>query len=148
MSLPDAEWDHSSRDWDIINSCQNEHFPLYSLYFYFSFLRFYFFYLFIHDSHRERERQSEKQAPCREPDVGLDPRSPGSRPGPKAGAKPLRYPGIPISIFLIPPKLTVWCCFATVRFSWTLFTFKYYTPSKRRKLSTMNLFYGFIRYFW
>ena len=35
--------------------------------------------------HRERERQRhsqrEKQAPCREPDVGLDPGSPGPRPG-------------------------------------------------------------------
>ena len=30
-----------------------------------------------------------------EPDVGFDPRSSGSRPGPKAGAKPLRHPGIP-----------------------------------------------------
>ena len=43
----------------------------------------------------ERHRQREKQAPCWEPDVGLDPRSPGSRPGPKAGAKPLSHPGIP-----------------------------------------------------
>ena len=33
---------------------------------------------------RERHRQREKQAPCREPDVGLDPRSPGSGPGLKA----------------------------------------------------------------
>ena len=31
----------------------------------------------------------------REPDVRFDPGSPGSRPGPKAGAKPLRHPGIP-----------------------------------------------------
>ena len=31
----------------------------------------------------------------REPDVGLDPGSPGSRPGPKAGTKLLRHPGIP-----------------------------------------------------
>ena len=31
----------------------------------------------------------------REPDVGFDPGSPGSRLGPKAGAKPLRHPGIP-----------------------------------------------------
>ena len=31
----------------------------------------------------------------REPDVGFDPGSPESRPGPKAGAKPLRHPGIP-----------------------------------------------------
>ena len=30
------------------------------------------------------EGQREKQAPCREPDVGLNPRSPGSRPGLKA----------------------------------------------------------------
>ena len=30
-----------------------------------------------------------------EPNVGFDPGSPGSCPGPKAGAKPLRHPGIP-----------------------------------------------------
>ncbi|CAD7685993.1 unnamed protein product [Nyctereutes procyonoides] len=36
----------------------------------------------------------------REPDVGFDPGSPGSRPRPKAGAKPLRHPGIPQKIFL------------------------------------------------
>ena len=35
----------------------------------------------------------------REPDVGFDPGSPGSRPGPKAGAKPLRHPGIPYNHF-------------------------------------------------
>ena len=44
--------------------------------------------LFIHERHRERERQRhrerEKQAPCREPNVGLDPGSPGSGPRPKA----------------------------------------------------------------
>ena len=50
---------------------------------------------------RERERQAETQAEGEagsmhwEPDVGFDPGSPGSRPGPKAGAKPLRHPGIP-----------------------------------------------------
>ena len=32
---------------------------------------------------RQRHRQREKQAPCREPDLGLDPRSPVSHPGPK-----------------------------------------------------------------
>ena len=52
-------------------------------------------------SHREREREAETQAEGgagsmhREPDVGLHPGSPGSRPGPKAGAKQLRHPGIP-----------------------------------------------------
>ena len=34
-----------------------------------------------------------------EPGVGIDPGSPGSRPGPKADAKPLRHPGIPVFIF-------------------------------------------------
>ena len=47
------------------------------------------------ETERQRHRQREKQAPCREPDVGLDPRSPGSGPGPKAGAKPLSHSGIP-----------------------------------------------------
>ena len=42
---------------------------------------------------RQRHRQREKQAPCREPDVGLDPGSPGSRPELKAGAKPLSHLG-------------------------------------------------------
>ena len=31
-----------------------------------------------------------------EPDVGFDPGSPGLCPGPKAGAKPLCHPGIPM----------------------------------------------------
>ena len=62
----------------------------------FFFLRF---YLFIHDRHREREAvtqaEREKQAPCREPDVGLDPGTPGSRPELRAGAQLLSNPGIP-----------------------------------------------------
>ena len=33
---------------------------------------------------KQRHRQREKQAPCREPNVRLDPGSPGSRPGWKA----------------------------------------------------------------
>ena len=44
---------------------------------------------------RQRYRQREKQAPCREPDVGLDPGTPGSCPEPKADAQPLSYPGAP-----------------------------------------------------
>ena len=51
----------------------------------FVFLRFYLFM---------REREREKQAPCREPDVGLDPGFPGLCPGQKAGAKLLSHPGI------------------------------------------------------
>ena len=53
---------------------------------YFSLL---FFYLFM------RHRETERQAPGREPDLGLDPRSPGSRPGAKAGTKLLSRPGCP-----------------------------------------------------
>ena len=46
---------------------------------------------------REAETQAEGEAGSmhREPDVGLDPGSSGSRPGPKAGTKPLSHPGIP-----------------------------------------------------
>ena len=44
---------------------------------------------------RQRHRQREKQAPCREPDTGLDLGSPGSCPGPKTGAKLPSHPGIP-----------------------------------------------------
>ena len=48
---------------------------------------------------RQRHRQREKQALYREPDVGLNPRTPRSRPGPKAGAKPLSHPGVPANLF-------------------------------------------------
>ena len=44
---------------------------------------------------RERVRQREKQAPCREPEAELDPRTPGSRPEPKADTQPLSHPGAP-----------------------------------------------------
>ena len=46
---------------------------------------------------RQRHRQRKKQAPCKEPDVGLNPGAPGSCPGLKAGAKWLSHPGIPES---------------------------------------------------
>ena len=57
-------------------------------------------------THREIEREAETLAEGEagsmhwEPDVGFDPGSPGSRPGPKAGAKPLRHPGIPFILFI------------------------------------------------
>ena len=72
---------------------------------FFFFLIFFLIFLFIYDRHTVREREAETQAEGeagsmhREPDVGLDPGSPGLRPGPKAGAKPLRHPGIPSEWF-------------------------------------------------
>ena len=61
--------------------------PRYTIPFSFFFNSFFlrFIYLFMRDRERQRERQRhrqrEKQAPCKEPDMGLDPGSPGSRPG-------------------------------------------------------------------
>ena len=52
----------------------------------------------MRDIQREAETQAEekeKQPPRREPDAGLDPRTPGSRPEPKADAQPLTHPGAP-----------------------------------------------------
>ena len=54
---------------------------------------------------RQRHRKREKQAPCREPNVGLDPGTPGSHPEPKADTQLLNHPGIPISDFLIIKKM-------------------------------------------
>ena len=54
------------------------------------------------DTDREREAKTqteEKQAPRKKSDVELDPRTPGSHPGPKASAKPLSHPGIPSAGF-------------------------------------------------
>ena len=44
---------------------------------------------------RQRRRQREKQAPWREPDAGLHPRTSVSCPEPKADAQPLSHPGVP-----------------------------------------------------
>ena len=67
------------------------------------FLFFYLKILFIYERERERKgereregerhRQREEQAPCREPDMGLDSGTPRSRLGLKAGAKLLSHPG-------------------------------------------------------
>ena len=54
----------------------------------------------MRDMKRQRHRQGEKQALCREPDVGLDSGTPGSHPKPKADAQPLSHPGVPVPSFL------------------------------------------------
>ena len=50
----------------------------------------------MRDGGRAETQAEGEAAPSREPDVGLDPGTPGSHPGPKAGAKPLSHPGCPI----------------------------------------------------
>ena len=70
---------------------------------------FFFKMLFIHSretqrerqTDRQRQRQREKQTPCMEHNAGLDPGTPGPRPRPKAGTKPLSHPGIPDKFFSI-----------------------------------------------
>ena len=49
----------------------------------------------MRERERQRHRQREKQDPCREPDVGLDPRTSGSHPELKADAQLLSHPGVP-----------------------------------------------------
>ena len=75
-----------------------------------------FIYLFIRDTQRERQRhrKREKQAPCGEPNMGLDPGTQGSHPELKADAQPLSHSGTPGNLyFLIPfpsfasPKLSL-----------------------------------------
>ena len=50
------------------------------------FFFFFFFkilFIYLRESKREcelREKEREKQVPCGEPDVGLDPRTPGLQP--------------------------------------------------------------------
>ena len=61
------------------------------------------------ETHKERQRQKEKQAPCREPKVGLDPRTPGSHPEPKADGQPLSHPGAPRLASLLPFSIQIKC---------------------------------------
>ena len=70
-----------------------------------NYMNFFELFIYLLMIVREREREAETQAEGeagsmhREPDVGFDPGAPGSCPGPKAGAKLLRHPGIPQTIF-------------------------------------------------
>ena len=77
-------------------------------------------YLFMRHTHkqRQRHRQRKKQAPCREPDVGLDPRTPGSHPEPKAEAQPLSYPGVPT--FTLKMEYRKWYDKSNYRIIWKI----------------------------
>ena len=55
----------------------------------------------MRDADREAETQAEGEAgSVQEPDAGLDPWTPGSRPGPKADTQPLSHPGVPGKLVL------------------------------------------------
>ena len=66
-------------------------------------LLLFFEILFIYswETQRKRHRQREKQVPCEDPYSGLDPRTPGSPPQPKADAQSLSHPGAPKYLVLI-----------------------------------------------
>ena len=76
---------------------------------------------------RHRHRQREKQAPCREPDMELDPRSPGSHPG-LNGAKLLSHRGCPLEsisdkvdgIRDLRANITEWICLWPGAEGWAL----------------------------
>ena len=62
---------------------------------------------FIFFKERQRHRRREKQAPRREPDVGLHTGTPGSCPEPKADAQLLSHPGITLTMVLDWRSITV-----------------------------------------
>ena len=68
---------------------------------------------------RQRHRQREKRAPCREPDVGLDPGTPGSRPEPKADTQPLSHPGV--LEFMCSDVCLCQCCYLLLLLEMGLF---------------------------
>ena len=55
----------------------------------------------MRDTERERQRhkQREKQPPCRELDVGVDPGASRTTPWVEGGAKPSSHPGVPQDTF-------------------------------------------------
>ena len=66
-----------------------------------------FMYLFMRDTQREAETQAEGEAgSMQESDVGLDPRTRGSRPERKA--LPLRLAGVPSFLFIALYELLIW----------------------------------------
>ena len=75
----------------MLTSSKDIYFSIRHFFIYFIFLKI----LFIYSWEIQRHRQREKQTPYREPDSGLDPRTRGSRPEPKADAQSLSHPGTP-----------------------------------------------------
>ena len=67
----------------------------------------------------QRHRQSEKQAPCRKPDVGLDPRTLGSHSESKVCAQLLSHPASLIDGFYLCPLAGIKRkCFSACAYFW------------------------------
>ena len=63
----------------------------------------------MRDKERQRHRQTDKQAPCKEPDMGLNPRTLGSRPELKPDAQPLSHSDVPSPfIFQMENSMRIW----------------------------------------
>ena len=92
--------------------------------FLFFFKVFFFFNVFMIVTEREREAETQAEGEAgsmhQEPDVGFNPRSPGLHPGPKAGAKPLRHPGIPTNWILEDLMLDTFASVRTEKRIWIL----------------------------
>ena len=52
------------------------------------------------DTEAETQAEGGEAGSMQEPSTGLDPRTPGSRPEPEAGAQLLSQPGVPKSVLL------------------------------------------------
>ena len=66
-----------------------------------SFFNILFIYLFMRDTWREAETQAEGETgSLHDPDAGLDSRTLGSCPEPKADAQPLSHPDAPVEVIL------------------------------------------------
>ena len=64
------------------------------------------FIFVLRDTEREAKTQAEGEAgSCGEPNVGLDPRTPGPQPEPKADTQPLSHLGAPDYFILEGEKM-------------------------------------------
>ena len=78
-------------------------FPTNLDFFLISLVYFFLIYLCIHERYRKRGRDIGRgKGSYREPDAGLDARTLGSHPEPKADAQPLSHPGVPRTYSLNP----------------------------------------------
>ena len=97
---------------------------------------------------RDTERaETQEGLSCGEPDVGLDPGTPGSRPEPKADTQPLSHPGVPdvISskrlILALLFKIAVHFTIETLLIPVPNFKFPVSSPSSSNVLCHIRIYY-------